>query len=604
MFTGVPLVRHGAVAVVVLVVAALGAFRVVGAGEQSVLRPEHFDHKRVVVSPAGSDRPDGLRIEETVDMDVGGTERRGYQRILSNDFGVPTDVVASSPDAEDDLDVVSLDLTTRIRVGDPDVTFTGQRRFELGYTLPSAGLTSGRFVLDVIGNDETFRTDRFEVVVVGMRLSDVRCDVGARRTQGGCELVETSDDVFTAVFEPLAPGDGITIGATVDERTTPAEIGSVPFPPRHPTGPQPLGYVLLLVGAATALGGYLLARGVGSNEVFGAGGAADAAFGRPGAQGSTVTTPDVATMRLPDSRLGELATIEFVPPAGIEPWQGNVLLRERLDDEAVTAWFSEMIARGHIEITRSDTTVTLRRGDATPGPTGVDATHLAAVFARGDRVTLGEYDRWFAAAWTSIRSEQQSRIQGSGWWSRPIPGANAGLGRSTIGAALGAAALLFVVGPFLWTAVTSTSDRIGSVVPTLVAAVFVVGLAAFLAYRILLPSRTASGSALALRTESFRRFLASSEGRHVEWAWQQGLVREYSAWAVALGAADAWSDAISAARIPDPGSDLSEPLVLHTFSSTFASTLTAPSSSGSGGGGFSGGGGVGGGGGGGSSGSW
>ena len=43
------------------------------------------------------------------------------------------------------------------------------------------------------------------------------------------------------------------------------------------------------------------------------------------------------------------------------------------------------------------------------------------------------------------------------------------------------------------------------------------------------------GSALALRTESFRRFLAASEGRHVQWAWEHGLLREYSAWAVALG---------------------------------------------------------------------
>ena len=115
------------------------------------------------------------------------------------------------------------------------------------------------------------------------------------------------------------------------------------------------------------------------------------------------------------------------------------------------------------------------------------------------------------------------------------------------------------------------------------------------------PARTATGSALALRSESFRRFLAASEGKHVDWAWQQGLLREYSAWAVALGAADAWAKAVQSSNIADPQVALAGPLLVHSAASSFSSARTAPSSSGGGGGG---GGGVGGGGGGGSSGSW
>jgi uncharacterized membrane protein len=131
------------------------------------------------------------------------------------------------------------------------------------------------------------------------------------------------------------------------------------------------------------------------------------------------------------------------------------------------------------------------------------------------------------------------------------------------------------------------------------AGVLVPLLVALLAYQPMFASRSATGSALALRAESFRRFLAASEGRHVEWAWEQGLLREYSAWAVALGAADAWSDAVRSSNVPDPNIALAGPLVVHGHSSAFASAHTAPSSSGGGGGG-----GVGGGGGGGSSGSW
>ncbi len=132
-------------------------------------------------------------------------------------------------------------------------------------------------------------------------------------------------------------------------------------------------------------------------------------------------------------------------------------------------------------------------------------------------------------------------------------------------------------------------------------------VAALAVYRTLLPARTATGSALALRTESFRRFLAASEARHVEWAWSKGLLREYSAWAVALGTAETWEAAMNASTVPPAELHAVAPLVLYHYNGALTSTRVAPSSSGGSGssigGGFSGGS-VGGGGGGGSSGSW
>jgi uncharacterized membrane protein YgcG len=97
-----------------------------------------------------------------------------------------------------------------------------------------------------------------------------------------------------------------------------------------------------------------------------------------------------------------------------------------------------------------------------------------------------------------------------------------------------------------------------------------------------------------LRTESFRRFLAASEGKHVDWAWERGVLREYSAWAVALGAAGAWTSAIESSNIVERDVALAGPLLLHTWGPTFAGAHVAPSASGGGGGfssGFSGGGG-------------
>ncbi len=70
-----------------------------------------------------------------------------------------------------------------------------------------------------------------------------------------------------------------------------------------------------------------------------------------------------------------------------------------------------------------------------------------------------------------------------------------------------------------------------------------------------------------LRVESFRRFLAGSESAHAEEAARRGVVREYTAWAVALDQLDRWSRAVAvatgtpegdasfaalASRLPDP----------------------------------------------------
>ena len=64
--------------------------------------------------------------------------------------------------------------------------------------------------------------------------------------------------------------------------------------------------------------------------------------------------------------------------------------------------------------------------------------------------------------------------------------------------------------------------------------------------------RTLAGSGLWLRTESFRRFLAGSEAHHAEEAAKRGYLREYTAWAVAVGELDRWSRAVAASSAAQP----------------------------------------------------
>lgn len=108
--------------------------------------------------------------------------------------------------------------------------------------------------------------------------------------------------------------------------------------------------------------------------------------------------------------------------------------------------------------------------------------------------------------------------------------------------------------------------------------------------------RTPRGSGLWLRIESFRRFLAGSEAHHAEEAAKRGVLREYTAWAVALGEIDRWQRAVQASTVTDTAA-LSYVHVAPALMASTARTATAPSSSGGGGS-------VGGGGGGGGGGSW
>jgi len=84
--------------------------------------------------------------------------------------------------------VVVIGNDRRTRLGDPTVTFTGRHRYVLEYLLPDANVSSGRLDLDIIGNDETFETQRFEVVLTGFDFDSIECFSGAREALGGCSF--------------------------------------------------------------------------------------------------------------------------------------------------------------------------------------------------------------------------------------------------------------------------------------------------------------------------------------------------------------------------------------------------------------------------------
>ena len=135
---------------------------------------------------------------------------------------------------------------------------------------------------------------------------------------------------------------------------------------------------MIPVGLAGAACAYFLNRRRGSNDVAGAGGAADAAFG-----GLPAPDPGRWLRSRRDRRAGDRQGTgpdgdhRVVPPRGLDPWQGRALLRESVDDQTVLAWFSDMVACEALVITGSGDDMNLALGSKHDLVPLVDQAHLA-----------------------------------------------------------------------------------------------------------------------------------------------------------------------------------------------------------------------------------
>jgi hypothetical protein len=309
---------------------------------------------------------------------------------------------------------------------------------------------------------------------------------------------------------------------------------------------------------------------------------------------------DEGDVRVDEAELEKMATIEFAPPAELTPAHGGIVLRESVRNEHKVAWLIQAAIDGAVFLEEEGGTATgLRRtgpGDAEQQPI------LDAAFNGRDEVELGTYDSHFAAGWAHLGTTLSVWRQTCGLW-------DAKADRRVISwRVLGVLAM--VVGLVVVVGGAAASARNGSqYLPIVLVGALVAGAGlACLVRGWELHVRTSTGSGLWLRVESFRRFLAESEAYHAEEAARRGVLREYTAWAIALGEIDRWSNAVRMAAPNIVGgydSGLGYAFMAPALLASTTSTATAPSSSSGGGGmGGFGGGSVGGGAGGGGGGSW
>jgi hypothetical protein len=581
--------RHLAVLASVLVVVALVALGVVG----PVVGSERITGFQVVAAV----RADGsVRIREVIDWDFGSLvlDKHGiFREIPIGPAGRPTDIEVASPTAPDDVLPTVEGTNLKLRIGDPNRTVRGRHRYEITYTLPTA-VRNGFVALDLIGPEWEVPIDDVDARIVGADLSEVECFRGRQGERTRCDVAEVDGGIRT-VADRLEPHRGITMQGTVGAPNDAPLPTLAPIAERDGGAAVRWGVITAVIGLVVGLATYLVCRRVGRNEVA-PGGATEAAFAygdETFGPSRDIGPPPPGTRLVADEKMGDLTGLDFVPPGGIEPWQGAAVAREAIDDRTIGAWFSSLAAHDVISFQGNGWGgVRIAPGPAAATADPTVAPILNRALAGRGGVDLGGYDPAFSQAWDEAGRAVQSWVQRAGVFRRRPPKRSSMNRGSRLGLVLGlglGGGIPTVLGLYF---LSQEVDVLRAPIAVLLALV-VPGITALCVYWKLVRSLSWRGSAIALRTESFRRFLHDSEAQHVEWAWQNGVLREYAAWAVALGEAKAWGKALSASAIPpDEQGFTSSVMVPAVHASSFSSTHTAPSSSGGsdGGGGSSGGG--------------
>src|SRR5690606_1120173 len=146
-----------------------------------------------------------------------------------------------------------------------------------------------------------------------------------------------------------------------------------------------------------------------------------------------------------DAELAELATTEFAPPAGVDPWLGRVLLNEHFDQAAVAAWVSAHAARDVLTVTETDSgKVRLGMGPKFDAAPPEEQAVLRRMLGGKPEIELGTYSKSFATEWANIAKRQRQFVNASGFWKRPL-GVGGGATTATAGlVAVGALVAVFV----------------------------------------------------------------------------------------------------------------------------------------------------------------
>lgn len=485
----------------------------------------------IVASADGS-----VAVEETIDYDFAGEQRRGILRLLptrspyeqTRDRLYPvSDVVVTSPTgAPAETQVSTEDDVTTIRVGDEDTEITGRHTYVLSYRIDAVadtGADQDRLAFNAVGTGWEVPIDAVEARLAGpagVSVQDAACATGEEGDQAPCPAEVTPRGELIAAAQDLEPGEGMTLDARFAAGTfdLAAPVLADTFSPAQAFRVTPataglaVGLLLLLVLPA----------------VVGA--------GRGREQGGGGMTP----------------APQLIPPQDALPGQLGTVVDGHAQRHEVSATLLDLAVRGFLRI--EELTGADDEGDPPTDwrlvrTTAADRTGLRpyehalldALFVGGDTVDLSALQSTFTRTQQQLCASMYRDVVELGWFHADP----AAIRRRwyTTGAGTLVAGVLLTIGLAIGTTWA------------------LVGLGVVLAGLVLLclagrmPRRTAAGARVRRQTEVFRDHLAgrgsapSPSTADLADSARTDLAVRYLPYAVALGVEQEWEQALRRAGV-------------------------------------------------------
>jgi uncharacterized membrane protein YgcG len=505
-------------------------------------------------------QPSGaIDVTQTIDMQFAGsghgpilwlvtrqTYDSSHDRLLTYDHLN----VTSPTGAPTDRQVTQENAGLTIRIGDEDVTVRGTQTYVISYTLSGVvnlnvedqnrGTTDDQIFWNVIGSGWELPISNISVSLTGpTSLTGTNCHAGAKFDQP-CTSHNSTGSTATYTQASVQPGEGFDVvgGWPVGTFANGANLVSSS---QNPFDVSNGGAISAgVAGVATVAGGWLLTRlrKKGRDEQY-----ADVTPGAMPVEGDAVTIKHEEVKDAP---------VEYAPPAGVPPRLVGAVVREGTSNEDITATIIDLAVRGHIQMVQGEgKDFTFRRTTLNPATLpAVERQIYDGLFAGRNSVTRDDLsDKEFYETYSGFQSTLRDEFDHQRWYKvspRAVVTFYSVLGVVIAG---GGAAVSIWAGMML-----AKQGVLG--IGWLALPFVVVGLG-MLALAKRMPVRTATGSAVAIQSLGFKKYLETAEADQLRWEENQDIFSAYLPYAIAFGCADRWAKifeqlAAQGAPVPEP----------------------------------------------------
>ena len=554
---------------------------------------------------------DSIRITEVIDYDFGTAQHHGifrdvptrqsYDERYDRVYPLHVESVSATGGASADFEVSDEPGgITRIKIGDPDVTTSGEHTYTIVYTVEAA-LNGFRdhdeLYWNAIGSEWDVPVDRATATVVAPAgILDAVCYAGPVGSTTPCDKLTIAGETARFRRSGLVPFDAFTLAVSLPK-------GAVADPRPRLVEPWSIGRAFSRTPVTLGLsGGLLVLLIAGCGWLLWTRGRDRRYVGSPVDQ--TLGNPTGAAQSVPLFERG-IAPVEFAPPQDMRPGQVGTIVDERANTLDVTATIVDLAVRGYLTIEEipkegwfGKPDWTLHRTDKADGDLlTYERTLLSGLFKDGDDPKLSSLKRTFSERLAKVEEQLYTDAVKRGWFVKRPDKVRASWHARGVVSIVAGLALTFALAR--WT----TFGLVG--LPVVVAGLLLTAGARWM------PSRTAKGTAIARRVGGFRTVIETAETHMSRWAEEQNVFTRYLPYAIVFGCTEKWAKAFEGLQQMPPDTTWylsSRPFVYADFGrtlddfsvttgGTIASTPSSSGSSGFSGGGFSGGGGGGGGGG-------